>query len=590
MHWTGSYKNWQARCAECHQTGFDKGYDFATRTYRSHWSDLTVGCESCHGPGAAHAAWAKSPDRATPQHSPMPRLGAGQQANELNVCGPCHARREAFSQKAPAAGSPFDDHYALTLPTPDLYFADGQQKEEVFILGSFLQSKMKARGVTCSNCHEPHSNALVAEGNAVCTQCHNEQGRGDFPTLRLADYDTPAHHHHAQGSEAARCVTCHMPERSYMMIDPRRDHFFRRPDPLQSKAAGAPDACTTCHEKETAEWAAEQISRWHPAGDRSWQDRSAMIAFTAQGAADGTAESLRRFIADREKPAIARASALRVSAPNGILDRAAAEGLLNDEDALLRQTAAGAIRHLPAEERVALLTPLLSDPVRGVRQTAAVELAGAGVAALPGADDEAFRKALREYLDSKLANADTPESHMALGGLALSRRKWNEGEAAFRTATEMDPQLFEGWLMQAQLREARGDVAGAEAALTSAIAASPRNITILMARGALDARQGRTESALGWYKRAVALDENRGDVWLDMAITALYGSRPDLALEYGAKAERLAPRNTDALVVQAMAHALRDEKPEAKAAAERARALSPGLQLPAELETYLAAP
>jgi cytochrome c553 len=164
MHWTGSYKNWQARCATCHQTGFDKGYDFPTRTYKSHWSEITVGCETCHGPGKDHAAAAR---QGNPRQSLMPKLGAGQQANEINVCGPCHARRDAFSQVQPPAGSPFHDHYALSLLTPDLYFGDGQQREEVFILGSFLQSKMKAKGVTCSNCHAPHSNALLAEGNAV---------------------------------------------------------------------------------------------------------------------------------------------------------------------------------------------------------------------------------------------------------------------------------------------------------------------------------------------------------------------------------------------------------------------------------------
>jgi predicted CXXCH cytochrome family protein len=86
---------------------------------------------------------------------------------------------------------------------------------------------MMAKGVTCSNCHEPHGNALVAEGNAVCTQCHNPTGRGDFPSLALKDYDTPAHHHHKQDTAAAQCVNCHMPERAYMMIDKRRDHFFR---------------------------------------------------------------------------------------------------------------------------------------------------------------------------------------------------------------------------------------------------------------------------------------------------------------------------------------------------------------------------
>ena len=590
MHWTGPYKNWQARCATCHQTGFDKGYDFATRSYKSHWSELTVGCESCHGPGKDHVVWARDPARKTPQQSPMPKLGVGQQQRELDVCGPCHARREAFSQMQPPAGASFSDHYVLAPLTPDLYFGDGQQNAEVFILGSFLQSKMKAKGVTCSNCHEAHSGKLLAEGNAVCTQCHAEAGRSDFPSLRKAAYDTPAHHHHEAGSEAAQCVTCHMPERSYMLIDPRRDHFFRRPDPLQSHAAGAPDVCTGCHTDKTAFWAAEKISGWFPNSNRSWQDRSALIAFNAGDRSETTAADLARFIHNRGTPAIARATAIRISAESGLLTTEDAESLLKDDDALVRAAAASALRHLPATERARLLTALLADPVRSVRQTAAIEIAGAGVAALPAADDAKFRAGLKEFLDSRLANADTPESHVAIGGLALSRRQWPEAEAAFGTALDMDPQPFAASLVLAQIREARGDAAGAQAVLAAAITASPRNIELLIARAGLAARQGRNEDALGWYRRALAVDSQRADVWLGMGIAALYGSKPALALDYAAKAEGLDPRNPDAALVQAMAHGALGQRQEAREAAERAQSLVPGLQLPAELQQLLNTP
>jgi predicted CXXCH cytochrome family protein len=584
MHWTGTYKNWQARCATCHQTGFDKGYDFPSRTYKSHWTELTVGCETCHGPAKDHVEAAR---QGNPHQSLVPKLGPGQQENEINTCGPCHARRDAFSQVQPPAGARFNDHYALSLLTPDLYFGDGQQNAEVFILGSFLQSKMKAKGVTCSNCHEPHGNGLVAEGNAVCTQCHNEGGRSDFPTLRKAEYDTPAHHHHEAGSEAAQCVTCHMPERSYMLIDPRRDHFFRKPDPLQSKAAGAPDVCTTCHTDKTAEWAAENIAQWFPNSDRSWQDRSALIAFNAGDRQDSTLAALADFIRNRETPGIARASALRAVAASGTISADDAALLLKDDDALVRAATVGAIRHIPAGERVSLLTPLLSDPLRSVRQTAAIEIAGAGVAALPPADDTKFRAALQEYLDSRLANADTPEGHMAIGGMALSRRKWDDAEAAFRTAAEMDPQLSQAWLVLAQIREARGDAAGTEAALTAAVSAAPENIELLLARAGFEARRQRTDDALAWYKRALARDENRADTWFGMSIAALYGQRPELALDYARRSETLDPRNPEAAVVQAMAHAMLGQRAEAKAAAERARQIAPGLQLPPELESLL---
>ena len=554
LHWTGSYKNWQARCATCHQTGFDKGYDFASRTYKSHWTELTVGCESCHGPGEAHNTWARTKSGEDP-FKKLP-LGPGHQAQEINVCGPCHSRREAFSQVQPVAGAPFHDDYALALLTPDLYFPDGQQRDEVFILGSFLQSKMKAKGVTCSNCHEPHGGGLVAEGNAVCTQCHSPAGNDAFPSLRKAEFDSPEHHHHKQGSDAAQCVNCHMPELSYMLIDPRRDHFFRKPDPLQSKAADAPDVCTGCHTEKTAEWAAEQIAAWKPAGDKSWQDRSAFIAFTNGDRSEKTIADLTRYVLDREHPAVARATALNALGSGGSLSAADGEQLLSDDDPMVRAAATGALRHIDVQDRIALLMPLLTDPSRSVRQRTAVEIAGAGVALLPAADDAAYRKGLQDFLDARMANADMPESHVALGGLALSRRQWDEAQKSFTTATEMDPQMASAWLVLAQLAEARGNPKEAEAALTSGLAASPRNVDILLARGDIAARQQKFDDALGWYRRAQAADPQRPDVW----------------------------------VASAIGYALKGDRVAAAEAASRARQLAPGMALPAELEQFIAQP
>lgn len=554
LHWTGSYKNWQARCATCHQTGFDKGYDLPARTYKSHWAELTVGCEACHGPGASHNAWARTKSGEDPYRK-LP-MGPGHQAQEMDVCGPCHSRREAFSQLQPAAGAPFHDNYALALLTPDLYFPDGQQKDEVFVLGSFLQSKMKARGVTCSDCHEPHTASLVAAGNAVCTQCHSEAGNTRFPSLRKADFDSPEHHHHTPGSEAAQCVSCHMPERSYMLVDPRRDHFFRRPDPLQSQAAGAPDACTGCHAGKTAEWAATAIAGWKPAGDRSWQDRSAFIAFNSGDRSDATIAGLSRYILDTEHPAVVRATALAALGAVANPAQGDLEKLLGDEDPLVRAAAVGALRQVALQDRVAMLMPLLTDASRSVRQRAAVELAGAGVAALPAGDDGAYRQGLADFMGARMANADTPESQVAIGGLALSRRQWDEAQRAFTTATEMDPQMASAWLVLAQLAEARGNADEADRLLASGLTASPANVDIMLARGDLDARKQKFDDALGWYRRAQAADPQRPDVW----------------------------------VASAIGYALKGDRVAAAEAARRARELAPATALPPELEQFLAQP
>ena len=203
LHWTGPYKNWNARCAECHATGFVKDYDPATDTYASAEAEIGVGCEACHGPGEAHLEWAAGKEIAESGVA-LDAYGftASFDSAEATVqqCATCHSRREAYEDGNPLPGTPYHDAYNLSLLRPGLYHADGQILDEVYVYGSFLQSKMYARGVGCTDCHDPHTARPVAEGNAVCTQCHNPAGNPRFPTLTPADYDSPSHHFHEPGS------------------------------------------------------------------------------------------------------------------------------------------------------------------------------------------------------------------------------------------------------------------------------------------------------------------------------------------------------------------------------------------------------
>lgn len=158
------------------------------------------------------------------------------------------------------AGAPFLDHYLPALLTQGLYHPDGQQRDEVYTWGSILQSRMYAAGVTCSDCHEPHGQALRAEGNAVCAQCHPP-----------AKYAAESHHFHDPSSQSGQCVACHMPATNYMVVDPRRDHSLRIPRPDRSVALGTPNACNGCHADRDAAWAAAATHRWYGEPDAGFQ-------------------------------------------------------------------------------------------------------------------------------------------------------------------------------------------------------------------------------------------------------------------------------------------------------------------------------
>ena len=174
--------------------------------------------------------WTISADTGNAQRTPP-----GRPAREVEMCGRCHARRGQFSDDY-VHGRPLGDTHRVALLEDRLYHPDGQIRDEVYEYGSFLQSKMFHRGVTCSDCHDPHSLKLRAPGYQVCLGCHAAH-----------KYAAPTHHFHQPGSRGADCIGCHMPTTTYMVVDPRHDHSLRVPRPDLSVKLGVPNACTRCH-------------------------------------------------------------------------------------------------------------------------------------------------------------------------------------------------------------------------------------------------------------------------------------------------------------------------------------------------------
>ncbi|WP_269583456.1 multiheme c-type cytochrome [Roseibium sp. Sym1] len=485
LHWSGPYKNWNARCAECHATGFQKNYSQRERNYSSRQAEIGVGCEACHGPGEAHVAWAR--DRETYAASPFP--GTGESGlligftkalpeTEIQQCAGCHSRREAFEDGNPLPGTPFHDAYRLSLLRNGLYHADGQIQDEVYVYGSFLQSKMYAKGVRCTNCHEPHSGQLKAEGNAICTQCHSPAGNDAFPTLSKKPYDNPSHHFHETGTAGAECKSCHMIERTYMGIDGRRDHSFRVPRPDLSARLDTPNACNDCHADKSASWAEAELEKRFPDSPHRGSHFGEVLAEARQNTGVRS-DDLLAIAQQTSLPGIVRASALELLLPSATPALAGdAAALIQDPDPLVRAAAVALQQHAPTPERIQRISPALSDPAKAVRLAAARLVATARISHMPDALSQAAARATGEWQQSLANKADFPEIHLVLGGTALVMRNAQAAVAAFEEVTRLDPQMVNAWVMQVRIKLAIRDIAGAQLSLQKALLANPGDPTL----------------------------------------------------------------------------------------------------------------
>lgn len=496
LHWTGRYQTWNLQCASCHSTDLRKRYDVDSDAYDTTWAEIDVGCQACHGPGERHVALARAATGGDAVPPPgwglVAPFSADDPTPELEACAPCHSRREPLTPVA-AHGGPLLDDFLPARLAEGLYHSDGQILGEVYVYGSFVQSRMHAAGVRCSDCHDPHRLTLRVDGNAVCTQCHRERSVDRFPMLAPGRYDTPSHHHHETGSPGARCVNCHMPDRTYMVVDRRRDHGFRVPRPDLSVALGTPNPCTDCHEDRDPAWAAAAVAGWSDAPLRP----HFAPAFAAGRAGDRAAEpDLGAIAADPEQPAIVRATALELLRPLGRTGVASARASLDDPDPLVRATAAGGLEALPLATRRPTLEPLLTDPVRAVRVEAARVLAEAWSGNPAPASGDPLAAAAAEYLEARGAVSDMTPARLDLGIVRQRQGALDLAEAEYRAALTLDPRFTPARFNLASLLNAQRRNAEAEAVLRNGIGNDPDDPELHYSLGLLLAEEGRLDEAV----------------------------------------------------------------------------------------------
>jgi tetratricopeptide (TPR) repeat protein len=576
LHWTSRSQNWNSMCADCHSTQLRKNYDSETDSYATAWAEIDVGCEACHGPGSTHVEWAGGTDEASGlidlsnEHewnfqsgNPIARRsGGGSSGPELDVCAPCHSRRSLIGGDA-KPGDAFLDNHRPALLTESLYQADGQILDEVYVWGSFVQSRMYAAGVACSDCHDPHSLVVGNDLDAVCARCHAP-----------ATFATPEHHHHEPATTGSRCVDCHMPARTYMQIDDRRDHSFRVPRPSLSRQVGAPDACSGCHRDRDSGWAADTLRSWGVEQDTGAVHYGAAL-FAARQGSQAADDALAALAADETQPAIARATALEALRARSPEQRSALSIALRSPEPLVRMAAAAATEHLEPNARVREAAALLKDPVRAVRIATAVALSSAPPQAWPTGTRSALAGPLAEYREAQTANAERPEAHLNLGILHTRFSEFDSALAEYQHALRLGPEFLPTYVNLADLQRLRNRDDEGERVLRLGLERAPDNAALQHAFGLLLARTQRVDEALVALERAAELAPRRARYAYVRGVALHSAGQPQRAIEVLEAAQRRHPGDRDLLIALVTMNRDAGNTPEARRFAQMLLAIAP---------------
>ncbi len=547
---------WNGNCFNCHATNIVQGYDLNEKKYKSTWTEMGIGCEACHGPGKPHVelmdAWEKNPASKPAYDNSASNRGLSDLLKTLSfksaeprriydTCAYCHGNKKntfvGFK-----AGDRYEDYatpFIVSDPIPENdfqgeFWPDGRPNRFNRNQALAMSGCFQANAVTCTSCHVAHGSPNDAslkvnihsgrEGDTLCTQCHSTPKRAaptpQAPNPSFTGEGLVAHTFHEADSAGSRCISCHMSDVNWRLLIRKRDHTFQAPVPENTAQFGIPNACTTCHDDRTPEWAVRQMDGWW--GDESRRVKAASLASTMYraGSGDGsTLPDLARLAIDRSQNMIIRASAAdyigrlvsdnrsggttrrsglqtqtsfderstnergtsaeRPSNARGTFAERSSNvrrtpptvtpsivnaliGAANDPEPLVRVSAVEALGHVGTRERVlAPLTARLVDQARLVRAKAAEVLANFGVVELPGPAGDALRKAQNEYIVGLDTFPDVATNHALKGWLESERGNVIVALDAINKATIVDPNYAFPWVLKGVLAARDGKFAEA---------------------------------------------------------------------------------------------------------------------------------
>lgn len=563
-HWTGRGMNWNSMCATCHNTRLRKNYDPRKDAFQTTMAEMSVGCEACHGPMKKHVLWQRQHNELQHEESNAdPTIVHFTRAQILDTCGSCHSRRSELTGDF-HPGESFLDHHYLSIPdASNVFYADGQVRDENYVFTSFLSSRMHASGVHCLDCHEAHSTRTRLPGNALCMRCHN----GSVPNSPKI---IPASHsHHLPQSSGNECVNCHMPQTTYMERHKRRDHGFTIPDPFLTKHFDIPNACNRCHEDRDVDWALAATEAWYGERmDRYTRHRAEWFARARQGNEDAR-DPLIRLIHGKDLP-IWKAGAAHLLS-QWLPEKEVRQALLttlNHSNALVRAHGIIAISPLMDVDHEVqnAFENLLDDPSRNVRLRAAW--------ALRSQIDLQNRtgQELEHFLNH---NSDQPIGQMQWGAFFLARENLAKALQHYTKAVEWDAHSAGIRHELAVILSMLGRDSEALEELKKACHLAPEDAEYRYKLALVWNALGNKKETLLALKKAVELNPRHGRAWYNLGLALHQNGDIESAIHALVRAESTLPNDPDIPYARATLLIQSGRKVEAEIAVRRALTLAP---------------
>lgn len=511
LHWKQALQNWNGMCADCHSDGLKRNYSITTNTFETEYDNINVGCQSCHGKMPEHSQQKAATNSLSKQdtqqilswflkegdsvarlvNSDNQAASKQQKHNRqefMDNCFACHSLRSPLTDGI-EANTAFLDQFSPSLLLPNLYFADGQIKEEVYVYGSFLQSKMFAEGVTCLDCHNAHTMKIKTQGNGLCLQCHNSEV-----------YQQQAHIQHPFDSNGGQCVNCHMPETTYMGVDARRDHSFVIPRPHVSSTYNTPNACTQCHQDKDNNWAATHIKSWYKKPSELAHKDEQFLRLQSQYYLP--VNELLALANDPQLSVIKRATVLGFL-PYVVqqLDDKTAQQWIKSEEPLIRLAIAQQGQLMPESERLRTYATLLNDPLKAIRIAAARNLIGVNMQ----------QSTILQQAFTELNHYDENNSWRGEGNINRSLSYAAQGEIsksidALKHAIHVDPYFEAAYINLAENYRMQKQAVLENKVLLAGITANPKSATLHYAIGMRDIRAGNKHQAIKAFKQAMDIE------------------------------------------------------------------------------------